>query len=57
MRLFLNFIGTTMVSYTKESEGLRIEANDFEILRDILAKVKHKVIARSNINTPDKCKE
>jgi len=51
-----DFIGTTMVGYTKESEGLRIEANDFEILRDILAKVKHKVIAEGNINTPDKCK-
>lgn len=51
-----DFIGTTMVGYTKESEGLKIEANDFEILRDILAKVKHNVIAEGNINTPKKCK-
>ena len=51
-----DFIGTTMVGYTKESEGLKIEANDFEILRDILAKVKHDVIAEGNINTPKKCK-
>ena len=40
----------------KESEGLRIEENDFEILRNILAKVKHKVIAEGNINTPEKCR-
>ena len=51
-----DFIGTTMVGYTKESEGLKIEANDFEILRDILAKVKHNVIAEGNINTTKKCK-
>ena len=54
--LGFNFIGTTMVGYTKESEGLRIEENDFEILRNILAKVKHKVIAEGNINTPEKCR-
>jgi putative N-acylglucosamine-6-phosphate 2-epimerase len=54
--LGFDFIGTTMVGYTKESEGLRIEENDFEILRNILAKVKHKVIAEGNINTPEKCK-
>ena len=52
--LGFDFIGTTMVGYTKESEGLRIEENDFEILRNILAKVKHKVIAEGNINTPEK---
>ena len=51
-----DFIGTTMVGYTKESEGLRIEANDFEILRNIISKVKHRVIAEGNINTPDKCR-
>ena len=54
--LGFDFIGTTMVGYTKESEGLRIEENDFEILRNILAKVKHKVIAEGNINTPEKCR-
>ncbi|WHE87901.1 N-acetylmannosamine-6-phosphate 2-epimerase [Lachnoanaerobaculum gingivalis] len=54
--LGFDFIGTTMVGYTKESEGLRIEENDFEILRNILTKVKHKVIAEGNINTPEKCR-
>lgn len=36
--LGFDFIGTTMVGYTKQSRGDRIEANDFEILRTIVAK-------------------
>ena len=52
--LGFDFIGTTMVGYTKESEGDHIEANDFEILRKILAKAKHPVIAEGNIDTPEK---
>ncbi len=51
-----DFIGTTMVGYTPESEGDRIEANDFEILRRIIAGVKHRVIAEGNINTPEKAR-
>ena len=34
----------------------KIEENDFEILRTIVSKVKHKVIAEGNINTPEKAK-
>ena len=45
-----------MVGYTKESRNLRIEADDFAILRQILAKVKHRVIAEGNINTPEKAR-
>lgn len=51
-----DFIGTTMVGYTEQSEELRIEDNDFEIIREILTKVKHPVIAEGNINTPKKVK-
>ena len=54
--LGFDFIGTTMVGYTKQSEGDKIEENDFEILRTIISKVKHKVIAEGNINTPEKAK-
>ena len=50
--LGFDFIGTTMVGYTKQSEGDKIEENDFEILREIVSKVNHKVIAEGNINTP-----
>lgn len=54
--LGFDFIGTTMVGYTRQSEEDRIEKNDFEILRRIIAGVKHKVIAEGNINTPQKAK-
>lgn len=54
--LGFDFIGTTMVGYTPQSKGMKIEANDFEILREIVAKVKHLVIAEGNINTPEKAK-
>lgn len=55
-RLGFDFIGTTLVGYTRQSEGLRIEENDFEIIREILQKVSHRVIAEGNINTPQKAK-
>lgn len=54
--LGFDFIGTTMVGYTEQSKGDKIEANDFEILRKIVAGVKHRVIAEGNINTPEKAK-
>ena len=54
--LGFDFIGTTMVGYTKQSNGAKIEANDFEILREIVSKVNHKVIAEGNINTPEKAR-
>lgn len=54
--LGFDFIGTTMVGYTPQSRGMKIEANDFEILRTILRKVKHPVIAEGNVNSPEKAK-
>ena len=54
--LVFDFIGTTLVGYTEQSKGDKIEANDFEIIRTILSKVKHRVIAEGNINTPQKAK-
>ena len=54
--LGFDFIGTTMVGYTKQSRGDQIEADDFRIVRTILAQVKHRVIAEGNINTPAKAK-
>ena len=54
--LGFDFIGTTMVGYTPQSTGLKIEGNDFEILRTILKKVKHPVIAEGNVNSPEKAK-
>ncbi len=54
--LGFDFIGTTMVGYTEESRGHRIEADDFRILREIVAGAKHRVIAEGNINTPEKAR-
>ncbi len=55
-QLGFDFIGTTLVGYTKQSKGLKIEENDFEVLRKILDQVKHPVIAEGNVNTPKKAK-
>lgn len=54
--LGFDFIGTTMVGYTEQSKDDKIEANDFEIIREIVAKAKHRVIAEGNINTPEKAR-
>lgn len=54
--LGFDFIGTTLVGYTEQSKGDKIETNDFEIIRKILAQAKHRVIAEGNINTPEKAR-
>lgn len=54
--LGFDFIGTTLVGYTSQSKGNQINADDFKIIRDILKKVKHPVIAEGNIDTPQKAK-
>ena len=55
-RLGFDFIGTTLVGYTKESKDLKIEENDFYIIKEILRNVSHPVIAEGNIDTPQKAK-
>lgn len=55
-RLGFDFLGTTLVGYTEQSAGKQIEENDFEIIRQILEKVNHPVIAEGNINTPQKAR-
>ena len=54
--LGFDFIGTTLVGYTEQSKGMKIEENDFEIIRTILEKSSHKVIAEGNIDTPQKAR-
>lgn len=55
-KLGFDYIGTTLVGYTNQSQGLKIEANDFEIIREIIADVDAPVIAEGNINTPEKAR-
>ena len=54
--LGFDFIGTTLVGYTDQSKDMKIEQNDFELIKEIVKNVKHNVIAEGNINTPEKVK-
>jgi len=54
--LGFDYIGTTLVGYTKQSKYLKIEENDFKIIREILDKVDKPVIAEGNIDSPEKAK-
>ncbi len=54
--LGFDFIGTTLVGYTKQSKGRQLCEDDFLILRNILERVEHHVIAEGNIDTPKKAK-
>ena len=55
-KLGFDFIGTTLVGYTEESQGCQVEKNDFELIRELIKRVKHPVIGEGNINTPQKLK-
>lgn len=55
-RLGFDYIGTTLVGYTDESANDQIEADDFAILKAILAQAKHDVIAEGNVDTPAKAR-
>lgn len=55
-QLGFDFIGTTLVGYTQESAGQKIEAEDFRLIRELLEWVKRPVIGEGNINTPEKVK-
>lgn len=54
--LGFDFIAPTMVGYTPESKGLKIAEDDFKLLRDIIAGVKHPVICEGNIDSPAKAR-
>jgi N-acylglucosamine-6-phosphate 2-epimerase len=53
-RLGFDFVGPTLVGYTEQSEGKRIDENDFTLVKDILKNVSAKVIAEGNFDTPQK---
>lgn len=55
-KLGFDFIGTTLVGYTPQSKGDQIDADDFKILREIIEKCNHPVIAEGNIDSPEKAK-
>ena len=51
-----DFIGTTLVGYTRQSKGDDLSKDDFAILRKILKSVQHRVIAEGKIDTPQKAR-
>lgn len=55
-KLGFDFIGTTLVGYTEQSRGDKIEADDFAIIRTILKSAHSPVIAEGNISTPAKAR-
>ncbi|MEG1583012.1 MAG: N-acetylmannosamine-6-phosphate 2-epimerase [Cetobacterium sp.] len=48
--LGFDYIGTTLVGYTEQSKGL----NNFEVLKELIAKSKKPIIAEGNFDTPEK---
>lgn len=54
--LGFDFIGTTLVGYTKQSKGDKIEADDFSLIKKAVKNCHHPIIAEGNINTPEKVK-
>lgn len=55
-QLGFDYIGTTLVGYTDQSRGTKIEAGDFELIRRILKSVSAPVVAEGNIDSPEKAK-
>jgi N-acylglucosamine-6-phosphate 2-epimerase len=53
-QLGFDFIGTTMVGYTKQSKNILIAANDFELVKEAVRTCQHPVICEGNIDTPEK---
>lgn len=53
-KLGFDYIGTTLVGYTPASKGMKIETDDFALIRTALEKIKQPIIAEGNINTPAK---
>ncbi len=55
-KLGFDYVGTTLVGYTEESKGNKIETNDFEMIRNYLSKSCTPMIAEGNIDTPQKAR-
>lgn len=52
--LGFDFIGTTLVGYTQKSRHLKIDADDFALIRKAKEIIHKPLIAEGNINTPAK---
>lgn len=55
--LAFDCISSTLIGYTAESKNDAVAANDFAILKEMLAISKLPLIAEGNIDTPEKAKK
>lgn len=55
-KLGFDCVSTTLMGYTEKSKGHDISDNDFERLKEIVARVSVPVIAEGNVDTPEKAK-
>ncbi|MDO4594485.1 MAG: N-acetylmannosamine-6-phosphate 2-epimerase [Tissierellia bacterium] len=55
-KLGFDFIGTTLIGYTKQSRDLKVDYDDFKIIREALKEIDTPIIAEGNIDTPKKAK-
>ncbi len=54
--LGFDYVSTTLLGYTPYTQGKRIEDNDFEFVKRLVAQLKIPVIAEGNIDTPEKAR-
>lgn len=54
--LGFDFIGTTLIGYTEQSQKDQVDTDDFAIVRQTIAQCKHPVICEGHIDTPEKAK-
>lgn len=52
-KLGFDYVGTTLVSYTKQSKGL----DKFVVLKELIEQCTIPVIAEGNFDTPEKCRQ
>jgi N-acylglucosamine-6-phosphate 2-epimerase len=52
--LGFDIIGPTLYGYTEETQGLKIDHNNYAVINEIITQVKRaKVIAEGNVSTPE----
>lgn len=52
--LGFDIVGPTLYGYTEETQGLKIDHNNYEVIKEMVKQVKKaKVIAEGNVSTPE----
>lgn len=53
-KLGFDIVAPTLYGYTMETQGLKIDHNNYEVIKEIIKQVKRaKVIAEGNVSTPE----